>query len=77
MPGLLDNNIVQGTGYVADAYARVVIDKKYDIAYTLVVKAIAAFGAANAVRKLASDMEVLRAKGELPDPPAPPGGDVA
>lgn len=68
MSTLIDNNIVQGTGYIADAYARVVIDKNFAASYDLVLKGIAAFGAHAVVKKMASDLDTLKAKGDLPEP---------
>lgn len=68
MSTILDNNIVQGTGYIADAYARAVVDKDFVKSYDLALKGIAAFGAHAVVKKMASDLDTLKAKGALPEP---------
>jgi hypothetical protein len=65
---LLDNNIVMGTGYVADAYARVVVDKNFKGAYDLALKAIAAFGAVSVVKQMSVDLDAMRVRGDLPEP---------
>jgi hypothetical protein len=67
---LLDNNVIQGTGYIADAYARVVLDKNFTGAYDLALKGIAAFGAHAVVKQMAADLDNLKAKGQLPPGPA-------
>jgi hypothetical protein len=66
-PELLKNSLIQGTGYCADAYARIVLDGDFPAAYDLALKAIAAFGAHAVVKQMAADLDAKKAAGHLPE----------
>jgi hypothetical protein len=66
MNEFFSNANVQGAAYLARAFSSVVLDKRFDTAYDDVLKALAAFGLHSQIKKVASDLDTLDAKGELP-----------